>query len=281
MIDPRLLQTFIAVIDTGSFTLAAARLHSTQSTVSQHLARLERAIGFSLVDRAARPVGPTAVGERLATYARRLLSLQEEAIMLLSDPAGTSTIRIGIPDDIVTAQMSRRFSAFAQANRQHRLDVSTGLSRDLSRRYQAGELDIVVVKEPVARAEALASFDEPVMWFESASAAAPLVDPVPLVTFPPGGLYRDLMIERMASDGRRWYVAFTGNSLASVLSAVEAGVGIAILPQSAVRGAAVREQEELGDAPALAVSLYAWERNAAVAALAKGMEEELRATRSN
>ncbi|WP_189677600.1 LysR family transcriptional regulator [Sphingomonas glacialis] len=65
MLDPRLLRTFVAIADAASFTIAADRLNSTQSTVSQHLGRLEAAVGQSLIDRSARPISPTPSGERL------------------------------------------------------------------------------------------------------------------------------------------------------------------------------------------------------------------------
>jgi len=44
MFDPRLLRAFVTIIEAGSFTLAAERLHMTQSTISQQLARLEQAV---------------------------------------------------------------------------------------------------------------------------------------------------------------------------------------------------------------------------------------------
>ena len=79
LLDPRLLRAFAAIADAGSFTLAADRLSMTQSTISQQLARLEEAVGQVLIDRAARPIQPTAAGGRLLGYARRILALQEEA----------------------------------------------------------------------------------------------------------------------------------------------------------------------------------------------------------
>ena len=103
MLDARLLRAFTAIVDAGSFTLAAERLNMTQSTISQQLARLEEAVGAALVDRAARPAEPTAAGERLLGYTRRIIALQEEAETALGDPAGTSTIRIGVPEDMAGA----------------------------------------------------------------------------------------------------------------------------------------------------------------------------------
>ncbi|MGQ7624795.1 helix-turn-helix domain-containing protein, partial [Streptococcus suis] len=62
MLDPRLLRSFAAIVDTGSFTLAAQRLAMTQSTISQQLARLEESLDAVLVDRAARPIKATPAG---------------------------------------------------------------------------------------------------------------------------------------------------------------------------------------------------------------------------
>lgn len=258
MLDLKLLRTFVAVADTASFTLAARRLNSTQSTVSQHLGRLEDAVGRSLIDRSSRPISPTSSGERLLGYARRLLALQDEAHKLLADPSGTTTIRIGVPDDLVTSSMSRQFAKFATAHREIRLDVTTGLSRDLKRRFRAGELDLAIVKEAVADGDARASFPEPLGWFE-AKCSGDWQDPIPLVTFPPGGLYRDVMIQRIERERRKWYIAFTGNSLASVLSAVEAGLGVSVLPVSTTGAYAIKESSVLSEKTVLSLSIYAWE----------------------
>lgn len=251
--------------------MAAERLHSTQSTVSQHLARLEAAVGQALIDRTARPIAPTPAGERLIGYARRLLALQAEAQLLLADPAGTTTIRIGVPDDIVTAAMSRHFARFARRHRQIRLDVTTGLSRDLSKRFRAGEFDIAIVKSARAEADARASFPEPLAWFEAANRRDPWPDPLPLVTFPPGGLYRDLMIDRIERDQRGWYIAFTGNSLGSVLSAIEAGLGVSVLPVSTTAAHAVRPSAIFPAEDSLLVSIYAWDVQGPTAELVEAM----------
>lgn len=271
MLDPRLLRAFVTIIDTGSFTLAAERLHMTQSTISQQLGRLEQAIGQPLIDRAARPVRATPSGERLVGYARRILALQHEAETLLADRAGTAAIRIGVPDDIVTSRMSVTFARFAEQHREIHLDVTTGLSRDLERRFRAGEFDIAVVKESVASADHRATFPEPIGWFESAACARPWSDPVPLVAFPPGGLYRDAMFERIERERRHWYVAFTGTSLNSVLVAVEAGLGLSLLPVGTTTGYAIRAYAGFGPEPAMVVSIYSWETSGQIGALVQLM----------
>lgn len=271
MLDPRLLRAFVAIADAGSFTQAAERLNMTQSTISQQLARLEDAVGHSLIDRVLRPIRPTAQGERLLGYARRILALEHEAETALGGPAGTTPVRIGVPEDIVNTDMAEVFGDFAKHHREIRLDVTAGLSRDLTRRYRGGEFDIVVVKEAIAEPDCRESFPEAMAWFESADSRSDWPDPMPLVAFPPGGLYRDTMFERIEREQRHWYIAFSGSSLHNVLVGVEAGLGLSLLPRSAAIGRRVRQYAPFGKEPAVVVSIYAWEKTGLVAELVERM----------
>ncbi|MBB5712514.1 hypothetical protein [Sphingomonas xinjiangensis] len=78
------------------------------------------------------------------------------------------------------------------------------------------------------------------------------------MTFPPGGLYPDVMIDRIERERRRWYIAFTGNRLASVLSAVEAGLGVSVLPINTAEAYAVGVSSIFSAEAALNLSVYAW-----------------------
>ncbi len=275
LLDPRLLRAFVAIVDAGGFTAAADRLHITQSTISQQLARLEESVGQQLVERGARPVHATASGERLLGYARRILMLESEARAVLGDPAGANSVRIGLPEDIVSPQMTAVLRAHAKADRSIRLDITTGLSRELAERYRGGEFDIVVVKEPAASADCLAAFPEAMAWFESEDRAPEWTDPIPLVTFPAGGLYREAMFDRIERERRRWYIAFSGSSLQSVLVGVETGLGLSLLPVAAAKGRRLRVHGHFGMAPPMVVSIYAWERAGPMAELAGRMARVL------
>lgn len=78
-IDFELLRSFVSVVDAGGFTRAGERVHRTQSTVSQQIKRLEGSIGRPLLLRKRKRASPTEDGERLLSYARRILALADEA----------------------------------------------------------------------------------------------------------------------------------------------------------------------------------------------------------
>ena len=93
------LQTFIAIADTGSFTRAAEEVHRTQSAVSMQMRRLEERIGKPLFEKDGRTNRLTEDGERLLSYARRLIHLNRETLAAFDDRRLEGTIRIGTPDD--------------------------------------------------------------------------------------------------------------------------------------------------------------------------------------
>src|SRR5215475_12696084 len=114
MLDLDLLRSFVSVVDTGGFTRAGERVHRTQSTVSQQIRRLEESLGYPLLYRNGKQATPTEQGERLVTYARRLLALEQEAREVVAKPGGEGVVRLGIPEDFAY-QLTRLLSDFARS----------------------------------------------------------------------------------------------------------------------------------------------------------------------
>src|SRR3984893_1137477 len=97
MFDLELLRSFVSVVDSGGFTRAGERVHRTQSTVRQQIKRREEDVGQPLLNRTAKDVTPTEAGERLLSYARRLLSLAEEARDVGTRAGNEGAVRRGSP----------------------------------------------------------------------------------------------------------------------------------------------------------------------------------------
>lgn len=229
-----LLKAIVAVADCGSFTTAATRLHSTQSTVSQKVRRLEQLAGHVLLDRGNREVRPTEAGHVLLRHARQMLATNEQLAEALAGATVAVTIRLGLPEDFATDKTTRALSAFSRRHPQAKLEVTSGLSRDLASGYDHGELDLVLVKQRRHSRAAVACRPEQMVWIDSAAHPAFQQDPVPLVTFPVRGLYRDDMIQALEALGRRWRISFTSSSLGGIQGAVANGMGISLLPLRAV-----------------------------------------------
>jgi DNA-binding transcriptional LysR family regulator len=234
LFDLDLLKALVMVADCGTFTAASARLHSTQSTVSQKVRRLEEMAGHKLLDRASRDVRPTDAGELLLAYARRMLALNDEMIEALAGAAVGLTVRLGVPEDFVGGPTTHMLATFNRKHPQVKLEVTSGLSRDLSNSYDRGDLDLILVKQRRNSREAVACWPEQLRWIDSAKNPSIQLDPIPLVAFPPRGIYRDDMINAIEGLGRRCRISFISSSLSGIQAAVADGLGISLLPARAV-----------------------------------------------
>lgn len=78
-VDTRHLEAFVAIVDIGSFTRAAARLDISQSTVTTRIKMLEHSLGVALLERLPRGVRPTVAGMELVPYARQIIALSRRA----------------------------------------------------------------------------------------------------------------------------------------------------------------------------------------------------------
>lgn len=247
-IDLDLLRAVVMVVDCGSFTAAATRLHSTQSTVSQKVRRLEELVGHQLLERGHREILPTDAGGILLSHARQLLAASDELREAMS---GTPSItaRLGVPEDFVSSPTIPALAEFHRSHPQVKLEITSGLSSDLLASFDRGELDLVLVKQRTASRAANICRPEPMVWIDSAQHPSAEQDPVPLVTFPLHGLYRDDMIHAIEAMGRDWRIRFTSSSLAGIQEAVAHGLGISLLPPRAVTAAHRVLGAEQGFAP--------------------------------
>jgi DNA-binding transcriptional LysR family regulator len=235
MLDLDLLRSFVAVVDAGSFTRAGERVHRTQSTVSQQIRRLEDVFGRPLLHRNGKQATPTEEGERLLSYARRILALAEEARDVVARPEGDGVVRLGIPEDFAANRLTHLLSTFARSRPGLRLDVRCDLSIKLREDLERGELDVALVKRDAGTPGAIAAWPENLHWVTSRRHPLQLRrDPVPLAVFPHGCLYRRRAIHALESTGRAWRIAYTCPNFSGIQAAVSAGLGISILPEAGI-----------------------------------------------
>jgi DNA-binding transcriptional LysR family regulator len=236
MLDLELLRSFVSVVDAGGFTRAGERIHRTQSTVSQQIRRLEEDVGQLLLVRSGKDVTPTEAGERLLSYARRLLALAEEARDVLARPGNEGAVRLGIPEDFAAYRLTKLLATFSRARPGLRLDVRADQSMHLRRDLERGDLDLALLKRDAGEKGAIAVWPERVHWVTSkAHPIDPDIPSVPLIGFPAGCLYRARAIHAIESAGRPWHMAYTSSSLSGIQAAVAAGLGLSILSEIAVQ----------------------------------------------
>jgi DNA-binding transcriptional LysR family regulator len=236
MLDLDLLRSFVSVVDAGGFTRAGERVHRTQSTVSQQIKRLEDNVGQALLVRDGKDVTPTEAGERLLSYARRLLSLAEEARDVMTRPSDEGAVRLGIPEDFAAYRLAKLLASCTRSRPGLRLHVRADQSLTLKRDLERGELDLALFKRDAGEKGGIARWPERVHWVGSKSHPIDLnTSSLPLIGFPGGCLYRARAIHALESAGRSWHMSYTSSNLSGIQAAVAAGMGLSILSEMAIQ----------------------------------------------
>ena len=126
--------------------------------------------------------------------------------------------------------MTAVLAAFARQYPEVRLEVQSDLSHALWQAFEAGELDLALIKQGRGQGEPIARWREPLAWVDSRDWPAGERDPVPLVVFPSEGLYRRQITDALDARGIPWRIAYVSASLASLQGAVSACMGVSLLP---------------------------------------------------
>ena len=145
-ISLRALQVFVAVEETGSMTLAAARIGASRSAVSQQITNLENTLGAALLDRTARPLSLTPVGHVLRRHAHRVLEAMSDARTELMEVSLSTLaeLRLGIIDDLDASITPDLVTNLRKRFPRALLSVTSGRSDALTRQLENRLADIIL-----------------------------------------------------------------------------------------------------------------------------------------
>lgn len=235
MFDGLTLECFVAVSETGSFTKAADKVARTQSAVSQQISKLERQLGCPLFSR-GKQLLLTADGEVLLEYAKRIVNLHREAMDRFRNPELQGEVRFGLPEDFASVFLSDVLSEYAKLHPRMLLLIECDLTINLFERFKNNEFDLVLVKmnRPEDFPNGIDVWSEALEWVGDQSLFDNIEQPLPLVVSPHPCVYRARAIETLNRLNRKWRVVFSSPSYAGTVAAVEAGMGVTVLPRNMV-----------------------------------------------
>ena len=241
--DLRQLAALTAVADHRSFSAAARAMHTVQSNVSAHVARLEQELGTRLVDRSTGEL--TAAGALAVARARRIhaeLEALSADVASATDEVG-GTVRLGIIGTTGRWMVPLLLPAVAAAFPKVHLIVVDATTTSLVPQMASGELDLGVVNLPV---------DDPdlsteLLFDEQRIVVAPIGHPLagrgrvslselaghPLLLEPPGTSFRDELDAEIARSDLRLTAQAEVDGMRLLATLAFEGFGAAILPASA------------------------------------------------
>jgi DNA-binding transcriptional LysR family regulator len=235
LIDIDQLRTFIAIVETGSFTKAAEVVHKTQSAVSMQMKRLEERLSRPIFARDGRASKLTDDGERLLDYARRIVKLNVEALAAFNDAELTGRVRLGVPDDYADRYLPEIMARFSRAYPGVELTVVCEPSIALIEQIDANEIDLAIVTDCYNSRPSEAFRIERLLWVTSNRHSTHVEAPLPLALGRASCAWRKSAINSLDGLGRPYRVLYTSANAGAVAAAVLSGLAVSVFPESGLR----------------------------------------------
>ncbi|MEU9808785.1 LysR family transcriptional regulator [Mycobacterium sp. NPDC050853] len=263
--DLHQLECFLAVVEAGTFTGAARRVHLAQSGVSAHVKALERELGQPLFERRARSAVLTAAGQALLPHARAALdslaagrASVEGLTGLLHGHLAIGTITSISPRHI---DLPRLLTTFHRQHPGVELSLIEDTSAVLARRVTEGELDVALVSltddspagvhaRELTRDCIVAAFSpsHPLVRHGDTVSLAALAQ-YPLIALSPGSGIRTQLDKTLHASGITARISFEASDPDVLVALAAQGLGIAVVPESAMRQTKGVVHAQLPDVP--------------------------------
>lgn len=233
--DSEALRSFVTGIELGSFVLAADRLGRSTSAVSAQLKKLEQQAGTDLVQKSGRHLILTERGEVMLSYARRILSLNDDASAALRAGVPGGSLSVGMQEDFGEILLPAILGQFTRTHPQVQISASITRNRQLLEGIRHNEFDLALcwqAEETLLFPSSQSLGRVPLRWIGPAnfpiSEMLASGEPLPLLVFDAPCLMRSAATAALDRAGIPWRIAFTSRSLSGIWAATSAGLGVTL-----------------------------------------------------
>ncbi|GEO24428.1 LysR family transcriptional regulator [Alicyclobacillus acidoterrestris] len=239
-------QTFLTVVEHETVSAAAEVLHTTQPTVTRQIQQLERTLGTTLFDRVGKRLILTRAGAKVYDTARELLQTQTrllDALSELTDPE-QGTVRLGSGLTPCIYLLPNVIANYAAEHPAVRFHIVTGSSKEVTERLVRREIDLAFVTTPPADRD---QFTAMPLWRDELCVVVAPSHPqagvrcsvgdmaeMPLILMRSDSGLRQIVDQKLGARQEGLRAVVETDSLEAISRFVQAGLGMAVLPKSAV-----------------------------------------------
>ena len=202
--------------------------------MSQHVRRLERQAGRTLVLRDTHSVSMTPDGEAMIGFARKILTAHEQAAAYFSESRPRGRLRVGISDDLALTRLPQILRDFRRDNPLVDFDLTVDQSGFLHQRLQGDKLDVFIGKRPSGEERGQIVKRDRLVWVGTPSTRLDMSRPLPLVVYPAPSLSRTEMRRALDHAHLPYRSACVCRGVNGLIAAVAAGIGISAMAASLV-----------------------------------------------
>src|SRR6185312_5751621 len=225
-LDLDTLRTLAVAHNHGGLAQAAERLGRTPSAISLQMKRLQDDLGVTIFVRRGRRLGLTENGEVVLSYARRILTLNDELLDITQRAGVSGVIRIGGPQDFASV-LPEVLSHFASLYPYMQIELLIEGNASLLEAVQSARIDLAAIiggDGTAATGETIGHLE--IGWIASASFNPREKQPLPLAVLGPKCAFRRRAIERLEAADIAYRVAASSPSLDGLWAALCGGLGV-------------------------------------------------------
>lgn len=258
-LDVALVRAFLAVVESGGVTRAAAALGMSQAAASQQIKRLEEALACRLFERQGRGLVLAPPGERLLAQARRLVAMNDEVWSTMRAPGFEGEVRFGVPYDIIASFVPGILRRFAKAQPRVRVSLVCEDSTVVREQLRSGGVDLAMTTETECGRHGETLRTDRLVWVGAPGGDAHHKNPLPVSLGAPTCVFRPVAVEALGKARRDWRAVCEVSRLEPVYAVLEAGLAVAPLLRSSVpeRFEILGREARLPALPEFRINLYA------------------------
>lgn len=229
-LDIDVLRTFHTIVRLGQFRAASLQLNRSPSAVSSQIRRLEEQTGGRLFERDNQAVTLTPLGRRVLLETAELLQAHDRILAGLTGQPVVGEVRLGVAEDYAARLLKVVLPRLQGEHPGIVLEVLTGNSGQLRRWLGQGLLDLALLVGPprADRADGQRFGHTQPVWVAGPGLQLSADASVPLALHGEGCSYRELGIDLLIRQGRRWHAVVTSAASSALEAAVELGQAVAI-----------------------------------------------------
>jgi DNA-binding transcriptional LysR family regulator len=238
-IPMEIVRTVVAISETGSLSKAGERLGLSQPAISSQIHRLQSLVGGALFSKTANGTTTTELGKLALRQARRILEANDQLLRLGGNTDGPQPLRLGL-----STLFLEKFLGHQTAETLADIFIHADHSIEIAKGLIDGYIDVGCIFENSAFHAGIEELvvnecHDPQVWVRAKHFVVSPGAPLPILTWPGD----DWTVRALTKHGVSYKIVFNGSDLHAKLAAVEAGIGITVMPDSMVPSHLVKAKE--------------------------------------
>ncbi|MBQ4851418.1 LysR family transcriptional regulator [Pseudoalteromonas sp. MMG012] len=228
------LRSFLAFVETGSFTRAAKQVHRTQSAISMQMKKLEQDLNKKLFQKQGRLLNLSHDGQVFARYAKQLVQLHDETVKQMNAAQPSTLLRLGCPDDYAESVLPKLIKLLHKCWPNLDLQITCTPSNRVKIMIDSGHLDLGIITRSSDTEEGYTLESSQGVWTYNPLFNAHRIEPLPIAIF-----QRDCRFHQAATDGlhkqnRAFKIIACSGSASAQRGIVRSGVAIGAMAKLSI-----------------------------------------------